>query len=60
MDYFSDIYTMMGTPYIIICSDVHNSVRIPHIKMCSDVQSRVGTPHIKCAQMFKIGWGHRT
>ena len=30
------------------------------MKMCSDVQNRVGTPHKKCAQMFILGWGHRT
>ena len=55
MEYFTDVYTMMGTLLIKICSDFKDRVMILHIKMCSDVLYRVGTPHIKCAQMFKIG-----
>ena len=42
MEYFSDVYTMMETPHIMICSDVRNRMRIPNIKMCSDVQKKGG------------------
>ena len=59
-EYFSDLYTMMGTLHIKMCSDVKNRLKIRHKIMCSDVQNRVGTPHIKCTQMFKIGWGMGT
>ena len=60
MEYFSDVYTMMGPPGIIICLDVKNRARIPHIKMCSDVQNRVGTPHIRmCSDVQnKVGTPH--
>ena len=45
MEYFSDVYTMMGTPHIKMCSDVKNRVRIRHKIICSDLQNRVVTRH---------------